>query len=280
MLEICSHALLDSIKIIPFLFLTYLLMEYIEHKTNSKAGQVIKKAGKLGPIFGGVLGAVPQCGFSVSATNFYAGRVITLGTLISIYLSTSDEMLPILISEGIEIGLIIKILAIKVLIGMFCGFIIDLILRKGIKQETQNDISNMCEHEHCNCGNGILKSSIKHTVSVFVFIFIITLILSAIIHFIGEDYLKSLIISKPVIGSAIICAIGLIPNCASSVIITELFVSNVITLATMIGGLLVNSGLGMIVLFKVNHKLKENIKIVTIMYGIGIISAIILEGLI
>ena len=129
LLDVLIDTILDGLKILPFLFLTYLLMEYIEHKTSNKTKKIIKKSGKFGPIIGGFLGAVPQCGFSVAATNFYAGRIITIGTLISIYLSTSDEMLPILISEEQNIWLILQILAIKIAIGIFAGIIIDLILR-------------------------------------------------------------------------------------------------------------------------------------------------------
>ena len=184
MSHIIIHTLKDTIKILPFLFITYLLMEYLEHKTSEKSKNVIKKSGKFGPIFGGLLGAIPQCGFSVSATNLYAGRVITLGTLISIYLSTSDEMLPILISNGTNIGLVLKIVAIKVVIGMLAGFLIDLIFRK--KEEHEEHIHDLCEHGHCHCEESILKSSIKHTLQIFAFILIISLVLNFVFVIIVE----------------------------------------------------------------------------------------------
>lgn len=275
MLHVIIHTLKDSIKILPFLFITYLLMEYLEHKTSEKSKNTIKKSGRFGPIFGGLLGAVPQCGFSVSATNLYAGRVITLGTLISIYLSTSDEMLPILISSGTNIGLVLKIVAIKVAIGIFAGFLIDLIFRK--KEEHEEHIHELCEHGHCHCEESILKSSIKHTLQIFAFILIISLVLNFVLHIVGEDTLANLILNRPILGPILAGLVGLIPNCASSVVLTELFVSGVIGMGTLIGGLLVNSGLGLIVLFKVNKNLKENIKIVSILYAIGVISGIIIE---
>lgn len=275
MLHVIIHTLKDSIKILPFLFITYLLMEYLEHKTSEKSKNTIKKSGRFGPIFGGLLGAVPQCGFSVSATNLYAGRVITLGTLISIYLSTSDEMLPILISSGTNIGLVLKIVAIKVAIGIFAGFLIDLIFRK--KEEHEEHIHELCEHGHCHCEESILKSSIKHTLQIFAFILIISLVLNFVLHIVGEDTLANLILNRPILGTILAGLVGLIPNCASSVVLTELFVSGVIGMGTLIGGLLVNSGLGVIVLFKVNKNLKENIKIVSILYAIGVISGIIIE---
>ena len=276
MIDTILDAIIDSIKILPFLFLTYLLMEYLEHKTSEKAKNAIKKSGRFGPIIGGLLGAIPQCGFSVSATNLYAGRVITLGTLISIYLSTSDEMLPILISNGTNLGLVLKIVAIKIIIGMVLGFLIDCIFRNK-EQEKEEHIHNLCEHDHCHCEEGILKSSIKHTLQIFAFILIVSLILNLTLYVIGEETLASFILNKPVLGPILAGLIGLIPNCASSVILTELFTSGVIGMGTLIGGLLVNSGLGVIILFKVNKNLKENITIVSMLYVIGVIAGIIIE---
>lgn len=202
LLDILLDTLVDGIKILPFLFVTYLLMEYIEHKTSNKTKKIIKKSGDFGPVIGGFLGAIPQCGFSVAATNFYAGRIITLGTLISIYLSTSDEMLPILISEKQNIGLILKILAIKVAIGILAGVLIDLFLRitKKQKNEEENKIESLCEHEHCDCEKqGIFKSSIKHTISIFIYIFIISLVLNIVISFIGEEKIAGIVSTSPIL---------------------------------------------------------------------------------
>ena len=247
-------------------------MEYIEHKMTNKTKSIIKNSGKFGPLVGAVAGAFPQCGFSVSATNLYAGRVITLGTLFAVYLSTSDEMIPILLSESVSIWVILKILAIKILIGIIAGFIIDFVIRKKEKSEK---ISDICEHEHCHCENGILKSTIKHT--ILIFIIIVSFILNTVIFFVGEETLAGLMLDKPILGPIVAGLIGLIPNCASSVILTELYLTGVITVATMIGGLLVGAGVGLIVLFKVNNNLKENIKITSVLYIIGVISAIFLN---
>ena len=278
MLEIIEHTLKDSIKLIPFLFVTYLLMEFLEHKTSSKINKTIKKSGKYGPLVGGVLGLLPQCGFSVMATNLYMGRIITIGTLITIYLTTSDEMLPILISENVAIGIIIKILAIKFLIGVISGIIIDVILNlKNKGKEIKEEHVDFCEHEHCHCEEGILKSAIRHTISIFAFILLITFILNLVIHNIGEEKLSSMMMNNPILGPAIAGLIGLIPNCASSVIISQLYIEKVISSAIMISGLLVNAGVGILVLFRVNRNLKENIKITAILNGIGVISGILLE---
>ncbi len=276
MLEVLEDALIDSIKLLPFLFITYLIMEYIEHKTSDKAKKAIKKSGKFGPAIGSILGIFPQCGFSVSATNLYAARVITLGTLIAVYLSTSDEMLPIFISEAVPAITIIKILGIKLLIGMVAGFIIDFVLRLKNKEQDEK-IVDLCEKEHCHCEQGIFKSALKHTIHIFIFILLITLIINTIIHFIGEDTLANFIQLNPILGPIIAGLIGLIPNCAASVILTQLYLENVITAATMISGLLVGAGVGLAVLFKINKGIKENIKITALLYSIGVISGIVIE---
>lgn len=277
MLDVILDAVIDSLKILPFLFITYLIMEYLEHKTGEKSKKFIKKSGKLGPVFGGLLGAIPQCGFSVSATNLYAGRVITVGTLFAIYLSTSDEMLPILISSGTSLSLILKILIIKIAIGIVAGSLIDFILRKTNKNKEKQDIHDLCEHEHCHCEEGIFKSAVKHTIQIFAFILVISVVLNMLIFAIGKDRLADFILNRQILGPMLAGLIGLIPNCASSVILTELFTSGVIGMGTLIGGLLVNSGLGGIVLFKVNKNMKENIKIISGLYLIGVISGIIIE---
>lgn len=273
-----EHALFDSIKLIPFLFITYLIMEYIEHKTSDKAKNTIKKSGKFGPLIGSLLGIFPQCGFSVSATNLYATRVITLGTLIAVYLSTSDEMLPIFISEAVSPLLIVKILAIKLVIGMIAGFLIDLVLRiKNKDKQEEERIIDLCEKEHCHCEHGIVKSSLKHTLNIFVFILIVNLIMEILINMIGEDTIAGVLNNQPIIAPIIAGLIGLIPNCASSVIITQLYLDNVISAATMISGLLVGAGVGIAVLFKTNKGIKNNIRITILLYAIGVISGIILE---
>ena len=277
MLEIIEDTLIDSIKLLPFLFLTYLLMEYIEHKTKEKTKETIKKSGKFGPLIGGVLGIVPQCGFSVSATNLYAARVITLGTLIAVYLSTSDEMLPIFISEAVPISTILKILGIKLLIGVVAGFIIDIVIRF-VKKEKQEEekIVDLCEREHCHCENGIIKSALKHTVNIFIFIVIITFIINLVIYFIGEDTIAGFLRNQPILGQIIAGIIGLIPNCASSVILTQMYLENVISAATMISGLLVGAGVGLAVLFKTNKGIKQNLKITALLYVIGVLSGIVI----
>ena len=276
MKEIVLDTLLDALKLLPFLFVAFLIMEYIEHKFNKKNKNKISKAGKFGPIFGSLLGAVPQCGFSVMATNLYATRIITIGTLISIYLSTSDEMLPILISEGAKASVIFEILIIKMMIGMVCGFVIDFILRKK-HNEKDYEIKDFCLEHHCDCNHGIIKSSLKHTLNIILFIVLVTFLLNIGIHYLGEENIGKLFLKDSVFAPFVSSLIGLIPNCGASVIITELYLSGVISFASCISGLLTGSGVALLVLFKVNKNKKDNVKILLTLYLIGAISGLLIE---
>lgn len=277
MIDVLLDAVVDSIKLVPFLFVTYIIMEYIEHKTKDKTKEAIKKSGKYGPLVGSILGIFPQCGFSVSATNLYAGRVITLGTLIAVYLSTSDEMLPIFLSEKVPITTILTILGIKLVVGMIAGFVIDFVIRLRHKDEDEEKIIDLCEKDHCHCEHGIVKSAFKHTINIFVFILLITIIINGAIYLIGEERISGFLQNQPILGPILAGIIGLIPNCASSVILTQMYLENVISFATAISGLLVGAGVGLAVLFKTNKGIKQNIKIAALLYSIGVIAGIIIE---
>lgn len=276
MLDLLLDALLDTLKLIPFLFLTYLAMEYLEHRTGEKTQTLIKRAGRFGPVIGGVLGVVPQCGFSAAASNLYAGRVISLGTLMAIYLSTSDEMLPILISEHAPFGTILRILLAKALIGIFAGLLIDLLLRRKGKEEHQH-IHDICEHEHCRCEEGILRSAVRHTLQIALFILVIGLTLNLLLHFVGEELLANLILNHPVAGPLLASLVGLVPNCAGSVVITKLYLEDVIGVGAMLAGLLTGSGVGLLILFRVNHHKKENLQVLGLLYAIGALAGILTE---
>ena len=323
MFDIIADTLLDTIKLVPFLFLTYLAMEYLEHKAGEKTAHMVRKAGKWGPLIGGLAGAVPQCGFSAAASNLYAGRVISLGTLLAIYLSTSDEMLPILISERAPVSLIVQIVAVKAVIGIVAGFVVDAIMRgrslsgeayghhhrekqghhsavmhgHSMPQEAHGHdghahnhdghqheheehyhIHEICEHDHCNCEkDGVFLSAVKHTIQITFFVMLISFVLNLVLYFVGEDALAHLILDRPVLGPVLAGVVGLVPNCAASVVITQLFLEGVIGMGAMMAGLLVGAGVGLVVLFRVNHHKGENLKIVGLLYGIGVAMGIVIE---
>lgn len=277
MLDIIWDTLIDGLKLVPFLFLTYLAMEYLEHKTGRKTEQIVKKAGKWGPFVGGLAGAVPQCGFSAAASNLYAGKVITLGTLLAIYLSTSDEMLPILISEKAPVMLIVRILLTKAVIGALAGFAVDVIFSKKGNEEEHEHIHEICEHEHCHCEKGIVHSALNHTVQITFFILAVTFALNLILHFVGEDALANLVLNRPLLGPVLAGIVGLIPNCAASVVITQLYLQGAMSAGAMMAGLLVGAGVGLLVLFRVNHNRRENLKVLGLLYFIGVFSGVLIE---
>ena len=275
MIDIILETLLDTLKLIPFLFLAFLIIESIEHKLNNKNKIILKKSKKYGPVLSSILGIIPQCGFSVMATNLYTTRIITLGTLIAVYLSTSDEMLPILISKNTEPNIIIKIILIKVLFAIIYGIIIDFIISKIKRDEKEN--YEICKEEHCHCEHGILKPAIKHTLNISLFILAINFIINIIFTYIGEDFLSKIFLKNTLFGPVITSLIGLIPNCGASVILTELYLNNAINLSSLISGLLTGSGTALIVLFKNNKCIKENISIILLLYVLGALSGIIIE---
>ena len=282
-----EHTVEDSLFVIVAMFLTYLAMEYLEHRTGDRVQQLVQRAGRLGPVIGAVAGVVPQCGFSAAASNLYAGRVITMGTLIAIYLSTSDEMLPVMIASQAPAETILGILLVKLLVGMAAGFVIDLMWtgkyganQKHGQMEEHASIHEMCEQEHCDCEKGIFSSAVKHTVKVSVFLLLISFALNLVLELMGEDVLAGLLLDRPIVGPLVAGVVGFIPNCAASVVITELYLEGLISVGSMLAGLLVGAGVGLLVLFRVNRHRLENFKIAGILYLIGVLTGMVAEFLI
>lgn len=266
MLEVIQDTLLDTIKLLPFLFVAFLIIEFIEHKLSNKQENIISKSGKLGPIVGALLGAFPQCGFSVLATNLYVTRIISLGSLISIYLSTSDELIPLMISHNAPLMKILSIVSIKVVIGIISGFLIDLFIRKTTKSDFV-----LCEDEDCDCNHSIIKSSLIHTLKIAFFILIITFLINILFHYVDLSFLESALKNNKILTPFIASLIGLIPNCASSVMISELYLNNLISLGTTLSGLLTGSGVAIMVLVRKNKNISENLFIIGLIYIIGVI---------
>lgn len=273
MKEIIIDTLIDGIKLLPFLWITFLLIELLEHKMTKKSKVWMEKSGKIGPVIGSTLGIFPQCGFSVAATNLYVTRIISIGTLIAVYLSTSDEMLPILLSEKVEIKTIVTLLGIKWIVGIIAGIIIDLCLPKKSLENYE-----ICEHDHCHCKEGkILSSSIKHTLNTLFFILISTFFINLLFENLGEEYLSKLLLKDSFFSPFLASLIGLIPNCGASVMLTEFYINGVIDISTCMAGLLTGSGVALLVLFKTNQNKKENFKILFLLYFIGSISGLLLK---
>ena len=285
MLDALLDAVLDSLKILPFLFVTYLIMEYLESHTEDRVRDLVKRAGWMGPFWGSLLGAVPQCGFSAAASNLYAGRAISLGTLIAIFLSTSDEMLPIMISESVPVTKMMKLLLVKLVIGIVCGFVIDGFChirssRKTGQPEDGEDflIERLCVKEHCHCGNGsIISSALKHTLHIILFVFAITVVLNLAFLFLGEERLTAVISSRPVSGMFLSALIGLIPNCGASVLLTQMYLHGVLPASHLIAGLLDGAGVGLLILFRVNPDQKENLHITLLLYLLAVVFGMLIH---
>lgn len=308
--HVLEHAIADTLYLIPFLYVTYVLMEWLEHKTGSKTQDAIRRAGAAGPAIGAVLGVVPQCGFSAVSATLYAGRVITLGTLFAVFLSTSDEMLLIFLAEQVPLGQIASIMGAKVIVGMIMGFAVDATMRVARKSSDGYKIHEICEHDNCGCApecgtcqerpelvyehaddckqgcthdhhahdhshddhgwKGILLSALKHTAQVILFIFLITVVLDGVIEVVGEDVLGDFLMTNPalsVFGSALV---GLIPNCAASIVIADLYVEGILGAPAMFAGLLVSAGVGLLVLVRTNHHWKQNVAIIAGLYAMGV----------
>lgn len=347
-----EHAFIDTLKLVPFLFVTYLAMEALEHYASSKSIVAVRRAGTAGPIIGALLGVVPQCGFSAAAATLYSARVITLGTLFAVFLSTSDEMLPIMIAAQAPVEFIVEVLAIKALCGLVAGFAIDAVLRLRHHAVEAMRIHDLCERDHCGCddesdapsalsdtrqehGEGaadraddsdgglshaeereaelacasderpehghehehehehehghdhehahdhshghahgfgaIAKSSLVHTLQVTLFIFLVSLALEIVIDGVGEDALASFISANSNLSVVVSAIVGLIPNCAASVVLTELYLEGALSTGAMLAGLLVSAGVGLLVLFRANRPMHENFLIAAGLVACGVV---------
>ncbi|SFG52179.1 putative manganese transporter [Oribacterium sp. WCC10] len=367
-IDALMDAILDTIKLIPFLLVTYMAMEYLEHKTEKSTTAMLEKAGKFGPVIGGAAGVLPQCGFSAAAASLFSGGVISLGTLIAVFLSTSDEMLPIFISEQVAPQTIVSILGTKMLLGIISGFALDFFMHHGKHTPApEKHIHDLCEHDHCECDDdeeeesangtehteehpdstfaltahpdhhtehaghsetdshtnvhdqshehdhmshehshdhhsggkhdhdhehhghhhhhgktgiaGILYPAFHHTFQITVFIFIITFVITLLVEGIGSDAIGAFLAGKPVVGVFLAGIVGLIPNCAASVSITQLYLMGILNAGQMMAGLLVGAGVGLLVLFRTNYHPNENLRIAVILYGVGVFWGLVIQSL-
>lgn len=277
--EAVIASVVDTLKLVLFLFLTYLLMEFIEHRAEEKTRRLMERSGAFGPLVGGLFGVIPQCGFSAAAANLFTGRVITLGTLIAVFLSTSDEMIPVLLSGGISPGKLAIIIGYKTAVGILAGFAVDLVIRLTKRRESKINIDELCDNDNCHCERGIFHSALHHTLTTGAFILISTLLINTAVFFIGTERLSELMVNIPVLSHFIASVLGLIPNCAVSVVLSQFAVSGVISYGTMLAGLLTGAGVGVLVLFKVNKHRRENLMIMLLLVALGTLFGAVAEFL-
>lgn len=272
--HILSHAVLDSLKLLPFLFLTYILMELLEHKAGERVERAIARAGKAGPAIGAVLGLLPQCGFSAAAAGFFAGRVVTVGTLLAVFLSTSDEMIAVFLGEGLSPRVVLLTLAIKLAVATLAGFAADFLFRN---KQGSLQMEGLCEEEGCHCERGVWRSALHHTLHIFFFILIINIVLGAVLEIADAERLAALLGGVPVLGQLAAALVGLLPNCAASVAIATLYARGVLSAGAMMAGLLTGAGAGLLVLFRTNKRLRENLVFAAVLLGIGLAVGCLLD---
>ena len=333
-LHLLEHALADTLPLVPFLLVTYLALEVLEHAAGERVNAAVRRAGAAGPVVGALLGIVPQCGFSAMGATLYAGRVVTLGTLVAVFMSTSDEMLPLLVAERTDAGQLAFVLLAKAGIAAATGLLIDLVLRalrknsrahavlrrvaRGSQEghdlidelseagEGAEHIHRLCERDHCGCdddhghaheehghdhdhdhghghghhGHGayvsIVRSAVSHTVQVTVFIFIVTFALIALLETVGEGALAAFVAGNQTLAVFASALVGLVPNCAASVVITQLYLEGVLGFGPLVAGTLVSAGVGYLVLFRTNRNARENLIILALIYGVSVVWGLVL----
>lgn len=267
LLHILEHALLDSIKAVPFLFLAYLLMEAAEHYHSARMEKAVSGIGKAGPLVGGLLGCIPQCGFSASASNLYAAGLVSRGTLLAVFLATSDEALPILLGAADGRDMILPLLLCKVVIGIVAGYAIDFAMKRWGRPR---ELYDLCED--CGCeeeGSGILKPALWHTGHILLYIFLLNLGLGLAVHLLGEEVLGAILLKDSLLQPFVAALVGLIPNCAVSVLLTQLYLAGTVSFGALLAGLCSGAGLGVAVLIKMNRSKRENGQIVLTLYLIA-----------
>ena len=280
--EAIMHVLLDgaieALKTLPFLFIAFLLIEFLEHKAEDKIQHLFTRAGAMGPFIGTILGCVPQCGFSVMCANLYSSGIITLGTLVAVFLSTSDEAIILLATAENGYFEILKLIATKIVIALFFGYAIYLI-EKRKHEEHHHHSHDLCEQDHCGCdeNSGILRPALIHTIKVFGFLLLFTILIQLAVSFIGTERLSHFLLADSIFQPFLSAIIGFIPNCASSVLLTQLYVENTLSFGALIAGLSTNAGAGMLILFRNRSNFKENFKVLGVMYLCSVIPGIILH---
>ena len=316
--DVLVDSVVDTIKLIPFLLLTYIAMEALEHGTAGTAERLIARADKSGPVVGAALGALPQCGFSAMAATLYAGRVISAGTLVAVILSTSDELIPVFMANRVSFGQMAAIVGAKVLIGMVVGLVVDVILRALHRAgDGHPHIAELCARAHCHCGDAdlpepsdhdhahahdhvhthdhghahdhdhaghgrwwhIVHSALIHTGEVSLFIFGITLVFGLAIELLGQEALAGALGTHPVRAVFLSALIGLIPNCGASVAISQLYIDGTLATGPMLAGLLVSGGMGLLVLFRTNYDQHQNVEIAAFVYAVGVTCGLVASAL-
>ena len=273
MMDLLVDILVDNLLLLPFLFPTYLVLEAIEAHAGGALERALGRARRWGPLAGSLSGVVPQCGFSAAAASLYAGGVITAGTLVAVFLSTSDELIPVLVSKAMPLGLLVKIVGLKVVFGLAAGLAVDTYLRARGTCAPAPHVGDLCAHSRCGCAEhkGIVVPALIHTAEIFLFILVVSGALELALHYAGEDVLKSFVLNRPVVGELLAGVAGMVPNCAVSVAFAQLYVEGGMSAGALMAGSLAGSGLGLLVLFRTHRRMKDNFLILATVYVFGVV---------
>ena len=280
LLHAALHTLKDTLPVLPFLYLCYLFLEFLERRVVSTEGAIERlKHTRLGPLVGGLFGILPQCGFSAAASGLYAGRILSLGTLVAVFLSTSDEMLPLFIAGNIPPLAILLTVLLKALLAIGCGFLIDLLFHSHVCADEHGEVEEICRRDGCGCeSHNIWWAAAYHAIRVFLFILLVTFALSLVMEAVGEEALAGLVLNMPIVGNLIAATVGLIPNCAASVVLTELYLHGALSYGALFSGLLAGAGVGLLILFRVNRPMKQNLYILLLLWGLGALLGILIDA--
>lgn len=277
MLDLILDCVLDALKdgafSLPILFIAYLLMELLERsqKLNENLLRVYSRAS--GPLLGGILGAIPQCGISGAAATLFSTGTVTVGTMLAVFFATSDEMLPVMLSAltdgSIQLGSILAIVVSKAALGITLGYLTDALFGRFFR--ANKDIHSFCEREHCECDgeDSVWLSALKHTLKIGLMLIAVNFVLNMVFGLIGEEHLSALMAHRPIVSELLLALFGLIPNCAVSVIITQSYLTGIISLGGLFAGLLSNAGIGLLVLVRTNRSTKENLAVIGILYTLS-----------
>ncbi len=279
-IHILEHAFEDSAKMLPFLFIAYLIIEYIEKRHGGRVERALAGGGRWGFVPGALLGCFPQCGFSAMAADFYGSRVISLGTLMAVFLATSDEAVPMMLAVPEQWPHLAALMGLKILIGLVAGFCLDFALRRFVPASVRGGYTGHAEevdcHEEHEEESGILRPALAHTVSVFLWVFLFSILLGLIMHG-SEDAFTGFLASMGPLQPIVAALVGLVPNCAASVLLTQLYLSGSISFASAVAGLCSGAGVGLVVLFRTNPSLKQNLFITALLWAIGAGSGLVLQ---
>ena len=276
--KLLLETVIDTAKMLPFLFVAYLVIEIIEHKKSHTIEKWLARGGRFGYVPGALLGIVPQCGFSAMAANFYASHVITPGTLIAVFVATSDEAIPVMLAHPTSWPALGLLLLIKLVWGMAAGLLVDVVATRVLPKALLGGYANGEDvdcHQHKE-EDGILLATAKHTANIISVVFVFTFVFGLLVAWLGEGRIVAMLGSLGPLQPVVAGLFGLIPNCASSVLLTELYVGGSIRFSSMLAGLCCNAGVGLLVLFRTNRNPRQNLLVLALLIAAGLLPGLVL----